>query len=175
MEKEDFENNPLWFVKKFKENYEELKEKQKLEFTYEDLDKELFLTNILQQQKIVPDKICYYILGLLLDTTYKYSDLYMFLLNPNPGNVLSLKEASFFNEEEKKEFEKNLKELIALSRKILKERLNAIDNEDCNLNELIKESFKLFKKNREKLKEIYDISSKKWLEKEELEKNDYAF
>ncbi len=169
------EEKSLWFVKKFKENYEELKEKQKIEFTYEELNKELFLTNLIRQQKVLPDRICYYILGVLLDTTYKYSDLYMFLINPNPGSVLSLKEASFFNEKEKKEFEKNLNELIALSRKILKERLNVIDNENCNLNEIIKESFKLFKKNREKLKEIYDISSKKWLEKEELEKNDYAF
>ncbi len=166
----------LWFVKKFKEEYNLLKEKENLQFTFEELDKELFLSNSIQQQKIIPQNICFHILGLVLETTYKYSDLYLYLLTPNPGNIVSMKEASFFDEKEKKEFEKKLKETTSFSRKILKERLELIDKNDCkNFDEIIKEAFELFKKNRELLKKIYEKSSKKWLEEEEKEKNEYAF
>lgn len=169
----------LWFVKKLKEDYEELQKKENIKITFEELDKRFSLSTYIQQHKIVyKNEILTFILYIISESFYKTLELYNYILTPNPSSVLAMKESSFFNEEEKKEIEQHLVKTISFTRKLAKIRSNLYDvknKEKINYEEFFKETIKLFDENIVFNKKLYEKMSSSWLKEKEEEKTDYAF
>ncbi len=162
-------------LEEFKKEYELFKTKYKFNYSYEELDRILFLSNLIQQQKYIPTNMFLFLVDVLIDRLHKNIDFYYYILNPNPSNSISLKESSFFDEKKKEEFEKSLKELFSFSRKIISEKFSMINRDYSNFNNLFEEGINLIKKHIKIIKEEYSYMSKKWLEEKKEEKNEYSF
>lgn len=148
------------------EKYDALRKEHNLP-SWEEVDKEFFLSFAIAAWNDIPENTPIYVLNRMMDYCNSWINYCHLLINGSPQSMIFMREAEFFNDEEKRELISVMTSFTLLSRK--QTLINLYDN-STKTAAFIKEVYDTWKELKPVILKFAEKSYAKWTEEAVVKK-----